>query len=65
MPHKFMEREEFVKGTNYNLRDPIATVFSAVEELIEFNDITSTSYTQLQSVNIAYVIIQRIGKSGW
>ena len=65
MPHKFLEREEFVKERNYNPRDPIATVFSAVEELIELNDITSTSYTQLQSVNIAYVIIQRICKSGW
>ena len=54
-----------MKKTIYNLRNLLATVFSAVEELIEFNDITSTSYTQLQSVNIAYVIIQRIGKSGW
>ena len=53
MPHELLEREEIVKKTIYNLHDPIATVFSAAEELLEFSDITGTSYTQLQVVNIS------------
>ena len=62
MPHKLLEREEIVKETIYIPRDPITTVFSAVKELLEFADITGTSYTHLQAVNITYVILHRTGK---
>ena len=62
MPHKILEQEDIVKKTNYNPRDPIAIVLSAVEELLNFSDITRMSYTQLQVVNTAYVIVQRTGK---
>ena len=53
MPHKILEQEDIVKKTNYNPRDPIAIVFSAVKEILEFADITGTSYTQLQAFNIS------------
>ena len=52
------------KKTIYNPCDTIATVFSAVEELLKFSDIAGMYYTQLQAVNIAYVIIHRTGKFG-
>ena len=42
MPHELLEREYFVKKTIYNPRDTIATVFSAVEEILEFSDTTGT-----------------------
>ena len=64
MPHELLEREDIVKKTNYNPRDLITTVFSAFEKLVEFSDITGTSYTQLQAVNISHVIIHRTGKFG-
>ena len=64
MPHKLLEREDIVRKTIYNSHDPIVTVFSAVKELLEFSDITGTSYTQLQAFNIAYVILHRTGKFG-
>ena len=64
MPHKLLEREEIIRRTNYNLLNPIATMLSAVQEIFKFSDITGTSYTQLQSVNIAYVIIHNTGKYG-
>ena len=64
MPHNLLEREDIVKNTIYNPRDLIATVFSAVEELLKFSAITGTSYTQLWAVNIAYVIIHRTVKFG-
>ena len=34
MPHKLLEREDIVKKTIYNPRHPIATMFSAVKELL-------------------------------
>ena len=64
MPHDLLEREDIINKTIYNPRDPIATVLSAVKELLEFSDITRTSYTQLQVANIAYVIIHRTGNFG-
>ena len=64
MPHELLEREDIFKKKNYNPRDLIMNVFSTVEELFEFADITRTSYNQLKAVNIAYVIIHRTGKSG-
>ena len=64
MPHKLLEREDIVKKTIYNPHEPIATVLSAVKELLEFYDITGTSYTQLEAVKIAYVINHSTGKFG-
>ena len=64
MPHDLLEREDIVKKTINNPRDPIAAVFSTVKELLKFDDITGTSYTQIQAVNIAYIILHRLGKFG-
>ena len=64
MPHKLLEWEEIFKKTIYNPRDPIATVFSAVEELLEFANTTGTSYTLIQAFKISYVILHRAGKFG-
>ena len=46
MPHEILEREDIFKKRIYNHRDPIVTVFSDVEELLEFSDINRTLYTQ-------------------
>ena len=64
MPHELLEWEEIFKKTNYYPCDPIATMFSAVKKTLDFADITRTSYTKLQAVNIAYMIIHRTGKFG-
>ena len=64
MLHELLEWEDIVKETNHNPRDPIATVFSAVKEILNFADITGTSYTQLQAVEIAWVVIHNTGKFG-
>ena len=62
MPHEILEREEIVNKTTYNSRDPLATVFYAVEGILEFANITWTSYNQLQAVNIDYASVHRTGK---
>ena len=62
MPHKILECEDIEKKKTYHPRDPISTLFSAVKENIKFTNITRTSYTQDQAVNIVYVIIHRTGK---
>ena len=64
MPHELLEREDIVKKTTYNPQDPIATMFSAVKELLEFSNITGMLYTQIQAVNISYVIVHRTGNFG-
>ena len=64
MPHELLERLGIISKTIYNPRDPIVTVLSTVEELLKFAEIMGSSYTQLQAVNIAYMIIHRTGKFG-
>ena len=64
MTHKLLERKRIVKKTTYHPQDPIASVLSADEELLKFADITRTSYTQDQVVNISYVILHRTVKFG-
>ena len=43
MPHKILERQDIVKKMTYHPQDPIATVFSAFKEFLEFADRTITS----------------------
>ena len=64
MPHDLLEQEDIVKKIIYNPCNPITTMFSAVEQLLKFSNITVTSDTQLQEVNIAYFILHRTGKFG-
>ena len=64
MPHELVEWEEIVKKAIYNPRVLIATVFSAVEEILKFDDITGTLYMQLQVVNIVYFILHKTCKFG-
>ena len=39
----------------YHSRYPIATIFSAVKELIKYANINRASYTQIQAMNIRQV----------
>ena len=64
MPHEILEHKDFFKNMTYHPQGPTATILSAVEELLEFLDISGTLYTQLQAVNIASVIIHSTGKFG-
>ena len=43
MPHELLEREDIIKKTTYHLQEPITTIFSAIDELLEFADISGTS----------------------
>ena len=45
MPHDILERADIVKKTIYNPSNPIATLFSVVEEPLGFSVITGTLYT--------------------
>ena len=57
MPHELLKLKDTVKKTIYHPHDPIASVFSVVEEILDLAYITCTSYTQHQAINLAYVII--------
>ena len=62
MLHELLKRKEIFKKTSYNPCETISTVFSAVKELLKFNDITGTLYIQNQAVHINYVVIHRKSK---
>ena len=59
IPHELLESKAIAKKTMYYPRYLIATTIFAIEELLDFANITGTSYTQNQAVNIAYAIIHR------
>ena len=61
MPQKLIDCKDIVMKKNWNPHEPIATIFHAVKELLDFINITVTLYKQHQAVNIAYVIIHRTG----
>ena len=64
IPRKLLDCKDIIKKRIYNPRYPIATILFAVEELLEFSDISRTLYMHEQSVNIAYIIIHRTRKFG-
>ena len=64
MPRDLIERRDIVKKATYNSRDPITTILSAIKELLKFTDITRTSYNQIHTCNIAYVIVHILVKFG-
>ena len=64
IPHRLLEHKDIINKTIYNPLDLVATVFSDVDKLFEFSNITRTSYTQDQAVNIAYGILHMTRKFG-
>ena len=62
MPHEFQEKEDEAKKTVYNPRDPIASVFSVVDDPVGIAALAATPISIAQQVNIGYVIIHKTGK---
>ena len=61
MSHEFQEKEDEAKKTIYNPRDPIASVFSFVNDLFEIAALAATPLYSAQQVNIGYVILHKTG----
>ena len=51
MTHELLQRKDMVKNTIHRPRLPIASVFSVTEELLDFSDITGTSYCWSKLMN--------------
>ena len=51
MPHEFQEKEDEVQRMTYNPRDPIARVFSVVDNLVELSVLAATPLSIAQQVN--------------
>ena len=47
---------------NYNPRDPIASVFLVVDDLVKLSALASTPLSNAQQVNIGYIILHKTGK---
>ena len=61
MPHEFQEKEDEAKKTIYNPRDPIASIFSIVDDLVKLAALAATPLSSAQQVNIVYVILHKTG----
>ena len=61
MPHELQEKEDEAKKTVYNPRDPIASVFSVVDDLVGLAALSATPISLLQQVNIGYIILHKTG----
>ena len=61
MPHEFQEKEDKAMKTIYNPRDPIASVFFVVDDLVELAALAATPLSSAQQVNISYVILHKTG----
>ena len=68
MTHKTLDREKTTKKNIYLPRDPISSIYASVKELMEFSNITGTTYTHIQAINISYLILHctgNINKTIW
>ena len=61
-PQTLQDKEQEVKATVYDLRDPIDSIFTKIEDLLEFSGAAGSLFTQPQCINIAYVILNKTGK---
>ena len=62
MPHELHEKEDEAKKTVYNPRDPIASVFFVLDDLVKLAALSTTPISLAQQVNIRYVILHKTGK---
>ena len=62
MPHEFQEKEDEAKRMTYNPRDPIASVFPVVDDLVKLSVLAATPLSNAQQVNIGYIILHKTGK---
>ena len=62
MPHELQEKEDEAKKTVYNPHDPVASIFSVVNDLVELAALATTPISLAQQVNICYVILHKTGK---
>ena len=55
------EKEDEAKKTVYNPRDPIARVFSVIDDLVELAALAATPISIAQQFNIGYVVLHKTG----
>ena len=60
-PQALYEQEQKVHQMAYDPQHPIDGVFTAIDDLITFAEAAQTPYTQLQSINLVYRILNRTG----
>lgn len=61
-PAQLLELEHETKTLSYDPITPIDVVFNQVEDLIEYGEMANNGYTMIQTVNMAYAILNRTTK---
>ena len=60
-PQALYDQEQKVQQMVYDPQHPIDGVFTAIDDLMTFAEAAQTPYTQPQSINLAYRILNRTG----
>jgi hypothetical protein len=61
-PSQLLELEHETKTLAYDPITPVDVVYNQVEDLVEYGEMAQCPYTQTQTINIAYAIINRTTK---
>ena len=59
---QLIDLEQNTKSMQYDPHTPIDTVFNQVKDLLEYGELSRSPYTQIQTTNISYTIINRTRK---
>jgi hypothetical protein len=61
-PAALQKLETETKAIDFNVVQPIDTIYHKVEDLVEYADLANAPMTQVQTINIAYNIINKTGR---
>ena len=63
-PRQLINLDQETKEIHNNPQSPIDTVFNQVRYLLECVELAISMYTQIQTTNIAFAIINKVRKPG-
>ena len=53
------EQEQKVQQMVYDLQHPIDSVFTAIDDQVNFSEAAQTPYTQAKCINLVYIFVNR------
>ena len=61
-PSQLIDLKQNTKSIPYYPQAPIDTIFNQVEDILEYRELAKSLYTQIQTTDITYTIINRMRK---
>ena len=60
-PQKLQDKEDKVRQMAYDPVNPIDGIFTAINELVHYSTAANAPYTQSQTINMAYLLLNKTG----